>query len=129
MAKVTIQLGEEDYRIVVDDGSEVEEGDLAEYGEQATLDTHKAHYLCLIEDPDTEPNQVEVTVRLAGKSKQEPVVDVEVIEAEFQGGDGDQDEDDLEDDEDGAEGEDDGEDDGDEDAEGEPEDAGKAAPV
>lgn len=92
MDKVSVQLGEEHYRIVVG----VEEGDLAEYGEQATLDTPEAHYLSLIEDPDTEPDQVEVTVRRSGEANHGPVEGVEVVEVEFQGGD-DEDEDDDED--------------------------------
>jgi hypothetical protein len=114
MAKVTVQLGEEDYRIVVGDSTKAEEGELVEYGQQATLDTPDAHYLCLIEDPDMEPEQVEVTVRMAGKAKQEPVADVEVLEVQFEDGDEDGDEfgegDDEEEEEEGEDGDDEPED-------------------
>jgi hypothetical protein len=47
----TVQMDEEEYRIVGPDG---EEGDAVAYGELATLVIDEAIYYCSIEDPNSE---------------------------------------------------------------------------
>lgn len=62
MSKLTVQMGEEDYRIISDDG---EEGVMVPYGTLATLcvpgeTDPPAVYFCLIDDPDTDEKAVKV---------------------------------------------------------------------
>jgi len=60
--KFTVQMGEEDYRIVSADG---DEGQMVPYGSLATLwlegDSVPMVYFCLVTDPDDEKPQVYCT--------------------------------------------------------------------
>jgi hypothetical protein len=49
MENFTVQMGEEDYRIV---GPEEEEGPMVPYGQTATLMIEEAVYYCHVEEPD-----------------------------------------------------------------------------
>lgn len=85
MATVKVQLGDAEYRLVVDE----EEGELADYGETAVVDVGQDHYLCLVEDPDAQEVEVQVKRGAAGFVK---VDGVEMEEVTFDGSDEDEDE-------------------------------------
>lgn len=74
----TVQMDEDEYRIMGPDG---EEGDAVDYGEPAVLMIGSAIYYCLIDDPDTEAADV---MRIDSVSK----MPTEVEEVEFQDADG-----------------------------------------
>lgn len=74
--KITIESGEEAYRLVGPDG---DEGDLVEYGLPAVLHLGGDMYAAYIEDPEAEDEEMGQHVY-----KLQPIEETEVVEVEFE---------------------------------------------